>query len=151
MWSNFVFSGHVILIDLDSSFAYNQTVASTSLLPPSSLLYRLKYNLLYISTSSFWSRSPTRLTEPRLSSLLDGRLARKDYLQISAFLVWWWWSERRSTIESYWGSHEWSGKRDGWLDVARPDSWDVNISFYQASLVCWRPTFPVWWWPVFPM
>ena len=26
------------------------------------------------------------LTEPRPSSLLNGRLARKDYLQISAFL-----------------------------------------------------------------
>ena len=23
-----------------------------------------------------------------------------------------------------------SGERDGWLDVARPDFWDVNISFY---------------------
>ena len=27
-----------------------------------------------------------RLTKPRSSSSLDGRLARKDYLQISAFL-----------------------------------------------------------------
>ena len=27
-----------------------------------------------------------------------------------------------------------SGERDGRLDAARPDSWDVNISFYRASL-----------------
>ena len=72
--------------DIDSSFASNRTVTSTLSLPPSSLLYRLGYNLPYISTSSFWSRSSTCLTEPRPSSLLDGRLARKDYLQISAFL-----------------------------------------------------------------
>ena len=100
-WSDSVSSSHVIPINLDSSFAYNQTVANTLLLPPSSLSYRLGYNLLYISTSSFWSRSPTRFTEPRPSSLLDGRLTRKDYLQISAFPVWWWWSKRRSTMESH--------------------------------------------------
>ena len=154
-WSDSMSSGHVISIDLNSSFAFNQTfnqtVTSTSLLPPLSLLYRLGYNLLYISTSFFWSRSPTRLTEPRLSSLLDGRLARKDYLQISAFPIRWWWSERRSTMESHWKSHEWSGERDGWLDVARPNSWNVNISFYQASPMWWRPTSPVWWRPAFPV
>ena len=81
--------------DIESSFVSNQTVRSTSLLPSSSLLYRLGYNLLsyrlgynlpYISTSSFWSRNPMCLTEPRPSSLLDGRLAWKNYLQISAFL-----------------------------------------------------------------
>ena len=44
-----------------------------------------------------------------------------------------------------------SGERDGWLDAARPDSWDVNISFYQAFPVWWRPAFPVWWRPVFPV
>ena len=27
-------------------------------------------------------------------------------------------------------SHEWSGKGEDWLDVALPDPWDVNISFY---------------------
>ena len=151
MWSRLCVNSHVIPINLDSSFASNRTVTSTSSLPPSSLLYRLRYNLSYISTSSFGKRSPTCLTEPRPSSLLDGRLARKDYLQISAFPVRWWWSERRSTKESHWGSHEWSGERDGWLDAARPDSWDVNISFYQASPVWWRPAFPVWWRPVFPV
>ena len=30
---------------------------------------------------------------------------------------------------------------DGWPDAAKPDSRDVNISFYQAFLVWWRPTF----------
>ena len=92
-------NSHVIPINLDLPFAYNRTsnrtVTSTLVLPPSSLLYRLgynllsyrlEYNLLYISTSSFWKRSPIYLTEPRPSSLLDGRLARKDYLQISTFL-----------------------------------------------------------------
>ena len=72
--------------DIDSSFASNRTVTSTLLLPPSSLSYRLGYNLSYISSSFFWSRSSTCLTELRPSSLLDGRLAKKDYLQISAFL-----------------------------------------------------------------
>ena len=28
------------------------------------------------------------------------------------------------------GSHEWNGERDGQLDAIRPDSQDVNISFY---------------------
>ena len=28
------------------------------------------------------------------------------------------------------GSHEWSDERDGQLDAVRPDSQDVNISFY---------------------
>ena len=99
--------------NINSSFASNQTVTSTLLLPPSSFSYRLGYNFLYISTSSFWSRSPTCLTEPRPSSLLDGRLARKDYLQISAFLdpvvV-----ERGGSsrsMESHWRSHEWSGEK----------------------------------------
>ena len=101
--------------DIESSFVSNRTVTSTSSSPPSSLSYRLGYNLLsyrlgynlpYISTSSFWSRNPTRLTEP-------SRLARKDYLQISAFLdpvvV-----ERGGSsrsMESHWRSHEWSGEK----------------------------------------
>ena len=97
------------------------TVTSNSSSPPSYRLgydllsYRFGYNLPYISISSFWKRSPTCLTEPRPSSLLDGRLARKDYLQISAFPVRWWWSKRRSTKESHWRSHEWSGEKSaGW-------------------------------------
>ena len=110
------------------------TVTSTSSLPPSSLSYRLGYNLLsyrlgynlpYISTSSFWSRSPTCLTEPRPSSLLDGRLARKDYLQISAFLD-------LVVVEREGVPH---ALQDGWLDAARPDSRDVNISFYRLPCV----------------
>ena len=81
--------------DIKSSFAFNQTVMSTLLLPPSSLLYRLEYNLflywfgynlLYINISSFWRRDFMCFTKLRLSSLLDGRLARKNYLQISVFL-----------------------------------------------------------------
>ena len=39
-----------------------------------------------------------------------------------------------STKKSHWRSHEWSGKRDGWLDTARPDSWHVNTNFYQVFL-----------------
>ena len=84
------------------------TVTSNSLLP---LSYRLGYKPRYINTSFFQSRSHTRLSEP----LLDCWLARKDYLQISAFPVRWWWSERRSTKESHWRSHEWSGEKSaGW-------------------------------------
>ena len=101
--------------NIKSSFASNQTVISTLLSPSSSLLYRLGYNLLlyrlgynllYISTSSFWSRSPTHLMKP-------SRIARKDYLQISVFLnpvvV-----ERGGSsrsMESHWRSHEWSGEK----------------------------------------
>ena len=76
----FILKSYMPHFQLPTSLA---TVTSTLLSPP---LYRLGYNLPYISTSSFWSRSPTRFTEPRPSSLLDGRLARKDYLQISAFM-----------------------------------------------------------------
>ena len=134
----------MIPIDFDLYFASNQTITSTSSLPPSSLLYQLGYNLLlyqlgynllYISTGSFWKRSPTYLTKPKPSSLLDGQLARNDYLQISTFPIRWWWSERHSIKKSYWRSHEWSGERDSWLNVARLDSWDVNISFYQVFLM----------------
>ena len=108
--------------DIKSFFALNQTITSISLSPPSSLSYQLGYNLLsyrlgynlpYISTNFFWSKSLTCLTKPRPSSLLDGRLARKDYLQISAFLdpvvV-----ERGGSsrsMESHWRSHEWSGEK----------------------------------------
>ena len=119
MWSRLYVNGHVIPISshlslltklstffilksymphfqLPTSFV---TVTSTSLLPPlppsyrlgyDLLLYRFGYNLPYISISSFWKRSSTCLTEPRPSNLLDGRLARKDYLQISAFPNRWW-------------------------------------------------------------
>ena len=114
-----------------SASVFPRDRTSTSSLPPSSPLYQLGYNLSYISTSFFWSRSPTRLTEPRPSSLLDGRLARKDYLQISAFWIWWWWSKRGfltlcgKPLEEPW--LKWW--EDGWPDAVRPDSWDVNISF----------------------
>ena len=80
--------------------------------------------------------------------------AYKDYLQINAFpdLV---------VVEQEGSPHAlqkqatrgaaMSGERDGWLDAARPDSWDVNISFYRAFPVWWRPAFPVWRRPVFPV
>ena len=99
--------------NIDSFFAFNETIISTSLLPPLSLSYRLRYNLLYINTSSFWRRDPTYLTEPRPSSLLDGRLARKDYLQISAFLdpVVVEQEDSSRSMESHWRSHEWSSKK----------------------------------------
>ena len=109
-------------LNIESSFASNQTVTSTSLSPPSSLSYRLGYNLLlyrlgynfpYISTSSFWRRGPTYLTKPRPSSLLNDRLARKNYLQISAFLdpmVVEQESSSRS-MKSYWRSHKWNGEK----------------------------------------
>ena len=105
--------------DIKSSFAFNQTVTSTSLSPPSSLSYqlgynllsyRLEYNLLYISTSSFWSRCSMRLTEP-------SRLTRKDYLQISAFLNLVVVQRKGSlrSIKSHWRSHKWSGEKTaGW-------------------------------------
>ena len=67
-----------ILKILHASLSTPTPLATTSL---SLLSYRLGYNLLYINTSSFWSRSSTRLSEP----LLDCWLGRKDYLQISAF------------------------------------------------------------------
>ena len=74
--------------------------------------------------------------------------AYKDYLQINAF-------PNLVVVEQEGNPHALqkkatrgaavSGERDGWLDAARPDSWDVNISFYQAFPVWWRPVFPVWW------
>ena len=108
--------------DIKSSFVSNQTVTSTLSSLFSFLLYqlgynllsyRLGYNLLYISTSSFWSRSLMHLTKPRPSSLLDGWLVKKDYLQISAFLdlvVMEQGSSSRS-MKSHWRSHEWSGEK----------------------------------------
>ena len=119
MWSRLYINGHMIPISshlllptkLPTSFILKSymshfqlptslaIVTSTLSLPPSPyssrlgyelLLYWFGYNLLYISISSLWKRSPTCLTEPRPSSLLDGRLAKKDYLQISAFLNRWW-------------------------------------------------------------
>ena len=61
--------------------------------------------------------------------------AYKDYLQINAFpdlvVV-----EREGSPYALQrkatGRAAVSGERDGWLDAARPNSWDVNISFYQA-------------------
>ena len=103
--TSFILKFYMPHFQLPTSLA---TVTSNLLLPP---LYQLRYNLLYISISSFWSRSPMRLSEP----LLDCWLANKDYLQISAFPIQWWWSERRFTKESYWKSHEWSGEKSaGW-------------------------------------
>ena len=87
-------------INLNSSFSFNQTsnqtIISTLLFSSSSLLhqlgyhllsYLLKYNLLYISTRSSQKKSPTCLIEPKLSSWLNGWLAKKNYLQISAFFI----------------------------------------------------------------
>ena len=99
--TSFILKSYMPHFQLPTSFA---TVTSNSLSPPS---YRLGYYLSYISTRSFWSRSPMRLSEP----LLDWWLARKNYFQISAFCVRWWWSKRRSTKESHWRSHEWSGEK----------------------------------------
>ena len=111
-------------IDLDSSFAFNQTfnIFHPKILRISSsvsdfpchrykqlvvaTLYQLGHNLLYINTSSFWKKSLICFTQPRSSSLLDSRLARKNYLQISAFSVRWWWSKRRSINKSHWKSHK---------------------------------------------
>ena len=42
----------------------------------------------------------------------------------------WWQSERTLQMKAIGGSHECSDKRDGQLDVVRPDSQDVNISFH---------------------
>ena len=83
--------------DIEPSFASNRTpnrYESTLSLPPSSLSYRLGYNLLsyqlghnlpYISTSSFWKRSPTCLTEPRPSSLLDAGSREKTTYRSAPF------------------------------------------------------------------
>ena len=93
---SFILKSYIFHFQLSTSLA---TVTSILLLPPLSPLYRLgydlflyrfEYNLLYISISSFWKRSSTYLTKPRPSNLLDSRLAKKNYLQISAFLNWWW-------------------------------------------------------------
>ena len=80
--------------------------------------------------------------------------AYKNYLQINAF-------PNLVVVEREGGSHALqkkatgravvSDERDGWLDAAKPDSWDVNISFYRAFSVWWRPAFPVWRRPVFPV
>ena len=90
-WLQMCVNGHVILIDLDLFFAFNQTsnqtVTSTLSLPPLFFLYQLGYNFLYISTSSFWSKSFICFIEPRPSSLFDSRFARKNYLEISVFPV----------------------------------------------------------------
>ena len=44
-----------------------------------------------------------------------------------------------------------SGKSDSWLDAARLNSWDVNINFYQAFFMWWRPAFFMWQRSVFPI
>ena len=66
-----------------------------------------------------------RLTELRPSSLFDGRLARKDYLQISAFpdLVVVEREENPHALQrKATGRAAVSGERDGWLDATKPDS-----------------------------
>ena len=72
--------------------------------------------------------------------------AYKDYLQINVFpdlMV----VEREGSPHALQrkatGGAAVSGERDGWLDAARPDSWDVNISFYRAFPIWWRPAFLV--------
>ena len=42
----------------------------------------------------------------------------------------WWQSKWTLQMISIGGSHEWSDERDGQLDAVRPNSQDVNISFY---------------------
>ena len=69
---------------------------------------------------------------------LNTSFREKTSCRSTLFRIWWWWSKRsiltlyqRKPLEEeprvkWWG--------DGWLDAVRPDSWDVNISFYQAFL-----------------
>ena len=89
-----------------------------------------------ISTSSFWSRSLTHRMWAKQAMCFNPWLTRKDYLQTNAFpnLVVVDWEEYPYALQGKPLEEEswikWWG--DSWLDAARLDSWDINISFYQA-------------------
>ena len=153
--SDCTWSSHVSLIItqpardlLTSSFHPKILHASTSSsLPPLWTLLRtvsillqshLSYQLGYQSALALSEAEVLRVAcEPNKQfALIVG--SRNDHLQINAFpnlMV----VEQEeypsySTKDSHWRSHEWRCKRDNWPDAARPDFWDVNISFYQAFL-----------------
>ena len=76
--------------------------------------------------------------EPNKQFALILGLWEKTTCRATLFQIWWWWS-KRSILTLYKEKPleeeprvKWWG--DGWLDTAKSDSWDVNISFYQAVL-----------------
>ena len=77
--------------------------------------------------------------------LMAGSREKTTY-RSAPFWIRWWWSERGFLMLYGKPLEEPRVKwwKDGWPDAVRPDSRDVNISFY--CLPVWsRPVFPVWW------
>ena len=130
MWLiNFIL--HFFTISAMISSSHRLIVATTS-----SPLYRLSHqSILAISGAKVLCVA----CKPNKQFALILGSQEKTICRPTPFQIWWWWSKRsilmlykRKPLEEkprvkWWG--------DGWLDVARPDSWNVNISFYQAILV----------------
>ena len=108
----------------------------------------------YISTLALFGEEVLRVLRSRdQAACLMAGLQEKTIYRSAPFWIRWWWSKKKFLMlygklleeprVKWW--------EDGWPDAVRPDSWNVSISFYQASPVWWRPAFLVWWKPVFPV
>ena len=125
------FTLHFFIASAMNSSSHHLIVATTS-----SLLYQLGHQ----SALAFSGAEVLHVAcEPNKQFVLILGLREKTTCRPTPFRIWWWWS-KRSILMLYKGKPleeeprvKWWG--DGWLGAARPDSWDVNISFYQAVLV----------------
>ena len=113
-----------------SSFSYCLIVVITS--SPS-------YRLSHQSAIALSGAKVLRVVcEPNKQFTLIFSSREKTICRQTLFQIWWWWS-KKSVFTLYNGKpleEESRGKwwGDGWLNAARLDSWDINISFYQALL-----------------
>ena len=133
---------------ITSSFYPKILHASASSFSP--LLWALLHIVVTISSFSYRLSHQSALVLSGIEVLRIGCELSKRFAMIfsswekityrpTSFQIWWWWRSKRSIFMLYKGKPleeeprvKWWG--DGWLDAARPDSWDVNISFYQAIL-----------------
>ena len=79
------------------------------------------------------------------AACLIAGLRENTIYRSAPFWIRWWWSEKEFLMLYGKLFKESRAKwcEDGWPDAVKPDSRDVNISFYRLSV--WsRPVFPVW-------
>ena len=97
------------------------------------------YQLSHQSALAFFGVEVLRIVcKPNKQFTLILGSPEKTTCRPTFFWIWWWWSKKsiltlykRKPLEEEPQVKCW---RDGWLNAAKPDSWNVNISFYQAIL-----------------
>ena len=144
MWSRLCINGHVIPI----SILTYPLLATEPLQAPC----RCHPHLSYINSDITSHTSALALSEAEVLRVLRSRgqaaclmagSREKTTYRSAPFWIRWWWSERGFLMLYGKPLEEPRVKwwEDGWPDAVKPDSWDLNISFYQAFPVWWRPAF----------